>query len=176
MPHPNPGRPDPSEYPPYAAAYVDLVQGDDILRLLSGQAEDTVGLFQSIGAERAGAFRYAPDKWTASQVLGHVIDTERIFAYRALRVARNDGAPSPGFEQDDYVRFGPFDHCSLDSLVDEFRVVRAASLALYRNLQPEAWMRRGVANRFNVTVRGLAFLTAGHELHHAKILREKYLS
>jgi hypothetical protein len=176
MPDQNPGHPDPSEYPPYASIYVDLVQSDDILRLLFEQIEDTIALLRSIGVERAGAFRYASDKWTAKQILGHVIDTERIFGYRALRVARNDGAPSPGFEQDDYVRFGPFDHCSLDSLVDEFRVIRAASLALYRNLQPEAWMRRGVANNFDVTVRGLAFLTAGHELHHAKILREKYLS
>jgi uncharacterized damage-inducible protein DinB len=154
---------------------VDLVPGGDILQLLASQVEDTAALLQPIDEHRAGEMRYAPGKWTVKQVLGHVVDTERIFTYRALRTARGDATPMPGFEQDDYVRFGPFDHCSLADLLDEFRIVRAASIALYRNLTPESWMRKGVANQFPVTVRGLAYLTAGHELHHAKILRERYL-
>jgi hypothetical protein len=168
----NPGHPEASEYPPYAAVYVDLVPEGNILHLLASQVEDTVALLQPIDPERT----YAPGKWTVRQVAGHIIDTERVFAYRALRTARNDATPMAGFEQDDYVRFGPFDHCSLTDLLDEFRIVRAASIALYRNLTPESWMRKGVANQFPVTVRGLAYVTAGHELHHVKILREKYLA
>jgi uncharacterized damage-inducible protein DinB len=172
----NPGHPEPSEYPPYASIYVDLVPDGDILRLLATQVEDTVALLQPIEEHSAGELRYAPGKWTVKQVLGHVVDTERIFTYRALRTARGDATPMPGFEQDDYIRLGPFDHCSLADLLDEFRIVRAASITLYRKLTPESWMRRGVANQFPVTVRGLAYLTAGHELHHVKILRERYLA
>ena len=168
------GRPDASEYAAYAKAYVDLVAGDDVLHALRTLVDETVGLLQPLG-EGGSATAYAPGKWTVKQVLGHIIDTERVFAYRALCVARNDATPLPGFEQDDYVRFGPFEHCAFASLLDEFRVVRAGTVALFRDLQPEHWMRRGVANKFNVTVRGLAFCTAGHELHHRKILREKYL-
>jgi hypothetical protein len=172
----NPGRPDVSEYPPYASIYVDLVPDSDILGLLASQVEDTVALLQPIDEHRASDMRYAPGKWTVKQVLGHVVDTERVFTYRALRTARGDATPMPGFEQDDYVRLGPFEHCSLADLLDEYRIVRAASIALYSKLTPESWMRKGVANRFPVTVRGLAYLTAGHELHHLKILREKYLA
>jgi hypothetical protein len=168
------GRPDASEYAPYAKAYVDLVAGDDILHALRTQADETVALLQSID-EAGSSATYAPGKWTVKQVLGHINDTERIFAYRALCVARNDATPLPGFEQDDYVRFGPFDQCTFASLLDEFRVVRAGTIALFKALPPEAWKRRGVANKFDVTVRGLAFCTAGHERHHVKILREKYL-
>jgi len=168
------GRPESSEYAAYAKAYVDLVAGDDILHALRTQVDETVALLQPLG-EAGSAVAYAPGKWTVKQVLGHIIDTERVFAYRALCVARNDATPLPGFEQDDYVRFGPFDKCTFASLLDEFSVVRAGTIALFRDLQPADWMRRGVANKFDVTVRGLAFCTAGHELHHRKILREKYL-
>jgi hypothetical protein len=167
-------RPDASEYAPYAKAYVDLVAGDDILQALRTQLDETVALLIPIDEARSSA-AYAPGKWTLKQVLGHINDTERIFAYRALCVARNDAQPQPGFEQDDYVRFGPFDHCTFASLLDEFRAVRATSIALFKALPPEAWMRRGVANKFDVTVRGLAFCLAGHEQHHVKIIREKYL-
>jgi hypothetical protein len=155
-------------------AYVDLVPGADVMHALTSQIDDTCALLKTTDDRRAGQ-GYAPGKWTVKQVAGHIVDTERIFAYRALRVARNDATPLPGFEQDDYVRFGPFDDCRLADLLDEFRVVRAGTVALFRGLPPDAWMRRGVVNQFNVTVRGLAFQTAGHELHHAKILREKYL-
>lgn len=171
----NPGRPDASEYAPYVQGYVDLVPGPDVLHVLTSEVENTCALLKPLDEGRAGQ-AYAPGKWTIKQVAGHIIDTERIFAYRALRVARNDATPLPGFEQDDYVRFGPFDQCKLADLLDEFRMVRATTIALFRSLPPEVWMRRGVVNQFNVTVRGLAFQTAGHELHHAKILREKYLS
>ena len=170
-----PGRPESSEYPPYAAVYVDLVAGDQILRLLATQLEQSTALLKSVDDRRASEFAYAPGKWTIKQVLGHIIDTERIFSYRAHHVARNDPGVLPGFEQDDYVAAGGFNERSLKSLLDEFRAIRQSTIALFANLPQQAWMRQGNANKYNVTVRGIAFLAAGHELHHMKILREKYL-
>ncbi len=109
------------------------------------------------------------------QVIGHVADTERVFAYRAMRIARTDRTPLAGFEQDDYVANGPFAGCSLQSLLEEFQTVRRASLYLFRALDEEAWLRRGIANNHEVTVRALARITAGHELHHRQILKQRYL-
>jgi hypothetical protein len=125
-------------------------------------------------SERDGNFRYAPDKWTVKDVLGHLADSERIFAYRALRIARADQTPLPGFEQDDFVRSGGFNERTLASLLEEFASVRSASLALYRSLDKDAWLRCGTANNDQISVRALAFITAGHELHHEKILEERY--
>jgi hypothetical protein len=110
------------------------------------------------------------------EVLGHVSDSERVFAYRALRIARNDQTPMEGFEQDDYVKYGPFGQCSLAALIEEFKSVRQATLALFRSLEDAAWTRRGVANKNEVSVRALAYIIAGHELHHRRLLREKYFS
>ncbi len=170
-----PGRPDPSEYAAYASIYVDLVDGDDILRAFEVQLAETVALLQPVSDEAAQS-AYAPGKWTVKEVLGHIIDTERIFAYRALRIARGDTTELPGFEQDDYIRGANYNAVPLSVLLHEFRAVRQATLALYRNLPHEAWVRRGTVNGYSATVRGLAFTSAGHERHHVKILRERYLS
>jgi uncharacterized damage-inducible protein DinB len=167
------GRPEPSEHAPYYGRYISLVQGEDILNILDNQRRQTM-LLLSGRDEEDGNFRYAPGKWTAKEVLGHLCDTERIFAYRALRISRGDATPLPGFEQDDYVRNGPFANRCLGDLVEEFIAVRRASLSLLRNLDETAWMRRGVASQNEVTVRALAYMIAGHELHHRKILEEKY--
>lgn len=169
------GRPEPSEYAPYAKAYVDLVVGNDVMQVLASQLEETVALLKSLDERRRSEFAYAPGKWTVKQVLGHVIDSERIFAYRALRIARSDTTPLPGFEQEDYVNSANFNATALPVLLDEFRITRLGTIALFRSLPAEAWSRAGVANQFNSTVRGLAFQLAGHEQHHVKILREKYL-
>jgi hypothetical protein len=166
-----PGRPDPSEYASHAGAYVSLVPGEDVLHVLTSEIANTIALFQTLDP----SLSYAPGKWTVKQMLGHIIDTERIFSYRALRLARNDKTPLPGFEQDDYVANGPVEHRAYDELFDEFRIVRQSSLALYRTLTPDAWMRRGTVSERSVTVRGLIFTTAGHELYHAKLVRERYL-
>jgi uncharacterized protein YciI len=170
-----PGRPDPSEYSAEAAIYVDLVEGGDILRAFEEQLADALTLLQPLTAEAAQS-AYAPGKWTVKEVLGHVIDTERIFTYRALRVARGDATPLPGVETDDYMEPARFNTRPLGALLQEFRVVREATLALFRNLPADAWMRRGTVNNYSATVRGLAFTSAGHERHHVKILREKYLN
>jgi DinB superfamily len=168
-------RPQPGEYAPYYDGYISLVQGEDILSTLDQQRRQTM-LLLSGRDEEDGNFRYAPGKWCAKEVLGHVCDTERIFAYRALRIARGDHTPLAGFEQDDYVRNGPFGNRAVSDLVEEFIAVRRATLSLLRNLDEAAWMRRGVANQNEVTVRALAYIIAGHELHHRQILETKYFA
>ena len=148
-------------------------QGADILGTLDTQRRQTM-LLLSGRDERDGDFRYAPDKWSAKEVLGHVCDTERIFAYRALRIARGDQTPLAGFEQDDYVKNGPFAPAPLEEIIEDYIAVRRATLTLLRNLEEAAWTRRGVANKNEVSVRALAYIIAGHELHHRRILEEKY--
>jgi DinB superfamily len=166
-------RPPAGEYAPYYDRYISLVAGEDILNTLDQQRRQTM-LLLSGRDDEDGDFRYAADKWSAKEVLGHVCDTERVFAYRALRFARADATPLEGFEQDDYVRNGPFANSPLSDLVEDFIAVRRATLSLLRDLDEAAWMRRGIANKNEVTVRALAYTIAGHELHHRRILQEKY--
>lgn len=166
-------RPEPSEYTQYYDRYISLVGGSDILTALDAQRRQTM-LLLSGRDEADGDFRYAPDKWTAKEVLGHVCDCERIMAYRALRIARGDQTPIEGFEQDDYVKNSPAARMPIAELVEDYIAVRRATLTLFRNLDEAAWMRTGVANKNEVTVRALAYLIAGHELHHRQILEEKY--
>ena len=168
-------RPQPGEYAPYYSRYVSLVEGEDILSTLDQQRRQTMMLLSG-REEEDGNFRYAPEKWSAKEVLGHVCDTERIFAYRALRISRSDATPMEGFEQDDYVRNGPFAHRALSDLVEDLIAVRRATLSLLRNLDEAAWTRRGTASKNEVSVRGLAYIIAGHELHHRRILEEKYFA
>ena len=168
-------RPDETEYMPYFGKYVSLVAGDDILTALSDQISATAALLRGI-PESQGNFRYAAGKWSINELLGHMIDSERIFTYRALCFARNDKTPLPGYEQDDYIRNASFDACSLGDLAAEFESVRRATLFLFKHLDAEAWMRRGMANENEVSVRALAYIIAGHELHHLGILRDRYLS
>lgn len=168
-------RPEPGEYASYYEKYIELYPGNDVVSALEAQRLQTMQLFAG-RSERDGNFRYAPDKWTVKDVLGHITDSERIFTYRALRIARGDKTPIEGFEQDDYVRDGGFKERTLASLVEEFAQVRGASLAMFRSFGNDAWLRRGTANKNEVSVRALAFITAGHELHHRKILDERYFS
>jgi hypothetical protein len=168
-------RPEPGEFAPYYEKYIALVPGKDAVSALESQRVQTMQLFAGRG-ERDGNFRYAADKWTVKEVVGHLTDSERIFTYRALRIARGDQTPMAGFEQDDYVRGGGFNERPLASLVEEFAQVRSATLALFRSMGKEAWLRRGTANKNEVSARALAFITAGHELHHRQILEERYFS
>ncbi len=167
-------RPEADEYAPYYGQYISLVGERDILAALQEQAGETCAMLNGV-SDAKSEYRYAPDKWSVKEVLGHITDTERIFAYRALRISRNDRTPIEGFEQDDYVRFGPFRHCQLKELVEEFSLVRTTTLALFRSLENDAWMRRGIANKLEISVRAIAYVIAGHELHHRNILREQYL-
>ena len=166
-------RPEPGEYAPYYDRYISLIAGTDILGTLDAQRRQMM-LLLSGRDESDGDFRYAPDKWNAKEVLGHVCDTERIFAYRALRIARGDRTPIEGFEQDDYVKNGPFVNAPIAEIVEDYIAVRRATLTLLRNLDEAAWTRCGVANKNAVSVRALAYTIAGHEVHHRRILEGKY--
>lgn len=168
-------RPQSGEYDPYYHRYISLVPGDDILTALDDQRRQTVTLLCGKD-DRDGDFRYAPGKWSAKEVLGHLCDSERVFAYRALRISRGDLTPMEGFEQDDYVRNGPFAQRTLSDQIEDYIAIRRATLSLLRNLDEAAWARRGVANKNEVTVRALAYIIAGHELHHRRILEEKYFA
>jgi hypothetical protein len=168
-------RPEPGEYAPYYDRYISLIAGTDILGTLDAQRRQMM-LLLSGRDESDGDFRYAPGKWNAKEVLGHVCDTERIFAYRALRIARGDQTPLAGFEQDDYVKHGPFARAPLAEIVEDYIAVRRATLTLFRNLDEGAWGLRGVASKNEVSVRALAYMIAGHEVHHRTILEEKYFS
>ncbi len=168
-------RPQPGEYPAYAEAYVSLAKGENILDILEQGRRDMM-LLLSGKDEKDGERRYAPGKWTVRQVLGHINDTERIFAYRALRISRGDGTPLAGFEENDYVREGPFERCTMADLIEDFIAVRRSSISLFRNLDGAAWIRQGTANNHPTTVRALAYLVAGHELHHRRILEQKYFA
>lgn len=166
-------RPEPGEFAPYYERYISLVAGTDILGTLDAQRRQTL-LLLSGRDDRDGEYRYAPGKWSAKEVLGHVCDTERVFAYRALRIARGDQTPLAGFEQDDYVKNSPFAKAPMEEIIEDYIAVRRASITLFRNLDEAAWVRRGVANKNEVSVRALAYIIAGHELHHRRILEEKY--
>lgn len=166
-------RPDESELElPYRTSLRQVPRGD-VLTILAEQMIDTAGLLSVIDDARA-RHRYAPRKWSVKEVVGHVIDTERIMSYRALAFARGEAAPLPGYEQDDYVLAGRFDERTIESLVAELESVRAATLALFGGLDPEALTRVGVASGARFTVRALAFLICGHEIHHKQLLRERY--
>jgi hypothetical protein len=167
-------RPQPGEYAPYCEGYISLVPGNDVLAALDDQRRQTLLLLCG-RPEADGDLRYAPDKWSLKEVVGHINECERIMSYRALRIARGDQTPIEGFEQDDYVRNAPFARRPLADLIEDYIAVRRATLSLFRNLDEADWSRRGVANKNEVTVRAMAYIIAGHELHHRKILEEKYL-
>jgi hypothetical protein len=169
------GRPEADEYAPFYGRYIDLVAGTDVVGTLESQRRQML-LLLSGREESEGDFRYAPDKWSVKEVVGHVCDSERIFAYRALRISRGDRTPIEGFEQDDYVRNGPFGNRPFAEVVEDYIAVRRATVTLLRNLDEGAWMRRGIANKNEVSVRAVAYLLAGHELHHRRILEEKYFA
>lgn len=167
-------RPAETEFAPYYAGYVGRVPDGDIVETLRSQLEATVALARSL-AEATGAHRYAPEKWSIREVLGHMADTERIMAYRALRVARGDMTPLPGFDENLYVRNARFDERTLASLADELALVRQATIGLIAQLDDEELSRTGTANGAPITARALAWIIAGHERHHLAILRERYL-
>jgi hypothetical protein len=167
-------RPDSGEYTPYYDRYISLVPANDVLAALEDQRRQMLLLLCG-RTEADGDLRYAPEKWSLKEVLGHISDTERIMSYRALRISRGDATPIEGYEQDDYVRNGPFAGRPLADLIEDYIAVRRATVSLFRNLDEPAWSRRGVANKNEVTVRALAYIIAGHELHHRRVLEEKYL-
>jgi len=168
------GRPGLGEFADYAQADIDAVPGDDaVLALVSGAAT-VLALLAPLDEATVSGRSYAPGKWTLKEVLGHLADDERIFAYRALCVARGDPRELPGFDENAYIASAGFEQRAWSDLVAEYRSVREATLTLLGGLPPEAWLRRGTVNGYRASARGLAFHIAGHELHHLRVLRERY--
>jgi hypothetical protein len=167
-------RPSADEYLPYYGKYIALVPENEALPALERQRDVMLPFLRGL-TEEQGALRYAPGKWSIKQMLGHVADGERVFAYRALRFGRGDETALPGFEENDYAANAGSDRLPLTALVDQLEGVRAGTLHLFRTLPDEGWTRRGLANASPVTVRALAFIIAGHGYHHMAMIRERYL-
>jgi uncharacterized damage-inducible protein DinB len=167
------GKPDSSEYSQFNAGYVANVTEDDVLAALEKQTAETTALFARVDEEK-GAYRYAPEKWSVKQVVGHLTDGEHIFAYRALAIARGDKASLPGFDENEYMREANFDRRSMRSIAEAHAAARAATLAMFRGFSDEVWQRVGTANDSPLSVRALVYIMLGHERHHLKVLRERY--
>jgi hypothetical protein len=168
-------RPQTDEHSPYYSKYIDRVPDGDLVSLLREQLMETVALLRDVSPAQA-EYAYAPGKWSIKEVVGHMIDTERVMSYRALRIARNDKTDLPGFDENVFVANANFGSRTLGDLLEEFQVVRAATIHLAKHLDAEAAMRRGSANGHVVTPRALLYIIAGHERHHGALLRERYLS
>lgn len=168
------GRPERAEAASYYFRYIDLVREDDPVAALAHQMEDALALFSGISGEHS-LRRYAPGKWSVRELLGHINDTERVFAYRALWFARGLETALPSFDQDAAVRGATADDVAWAALIDEFRHVRSATIDLFQNLPEDAWSRGGIASEKYVTVRALAFLICGHAIHHGRLVQERYL-
>jgi hypothetical protein len=166
-------RPHTSEYAPFYHGYISAVPEGDVVALLREGGREVVEAVAGLSEHRAG-FRYAEGKWSVREVVGHLIDAERIFGYRALRIGRGDATPLPGFEENDYVRAAHSDERTIGSLAQEFSAVRESTVLLFQSLPADAWVRRGISNGKEISVRALAYIAAGHARHHLKILRERY--
>jgi len=167
-------RPDRTEAAEYYFTYIDQVGDGDICALLEAQLAETTALLRGISDERS-LHRYAADKWSIRETMGHVNDTERLFVFRAMWFARGFESPLPSFDQGIAVANARSDDRSWSSHVEEFRAVRGATLAFFNNVPAAAWTRRGVASGNSFSVRGLAYIVAGHVAHHTRIVRERYL-
>lgn len=167
-------RPEISEYASYYGKYIQLVPEGDILGAMQAQLDQTLRLLRSI-PEDAGGKRYAPDKWSIKEVVGHMNDAERVFAQRALFFARKCTSPLPSYEQEEWTAAASFDMASLKDLTTEFELVRRSNILFFQGLDEEAWTRRGIASGCEFTVRSLAYIMLGHERHHLEILRSRYL-
>ena len=169
------GRPAPSEYAPYHETYISKVSADDILSFLQQQLDSTIALMKSID-DSTGNYRYEAGKWSVKEVLGHIIDTERVFAYRALVFARADSTPLPGFDQDTWATHANYANLPVRDIAAEFENVRRSTIFLFRHLDPEAWHRQGTANNKEITTRAVAYIIGGHTQHHLEILNARYLN
>ncbi|HEX3748179.1 MAG TPA: DinB family protein [Bryobacteraceae bacterium] len=168
------GRPQEGDAAPYYFPYIDQVPGDDVLAAIESQLDEVLAVFAGI-SEDVSLCRYAPDKWSIRQMLNHVTDTERAFAFRALWFARGFPTPMPGYDQNIAVAGAQADNVAWSAHVEEFRQVRLSTVSLFRNMPAEGWTRGGIASDKHVTVRALAFIIAGHVTHHVAILRNRYL-
>jgi hypothetical protein len=168
------GRPARDEAVDYYSPYIALVPDGDIRQLLDDQRQETLSFLGTIQEARA-THRYAPEKWSVSEILGHVNDCERLYTMRAFWFARGMELPLPSFQSDMAVKTAKAEYRPWSTHVHEFASIRASTMDLFRHLPPEAWLRRGIASDYPFTVRALAYISAGHVIHHMRVLRERYL-
>ncbi|MGE8203061.1 DinB family protein [Heyndrickxia sp. NPDC080065] len=166
-------RPESGEYFPYYSTYINLVPDEDILQILNDQMNKTITLLEDISDTQAH-FKYAPGKWSVKEVLGHIADTERIMGYRLLCISRGETISLPGYDDKAYVERAKFERQSIQALLENLKIVRQSTIHLLKSLDEDAWLQRGTANDSEVTVRALAYIIAGHELHHLQIIKERY--
>ena len=167
-------KPSNEEFPSYFDKYIDLVPEGSLEDTLIKQLKDTTAFLSNISETQAN-YRYATGKWTIKEVIGHITDTERIMSYRLLRIARGDQSPLAGYDDESYVKEAAFHSCSLPDLLKDFSAVRQSTVSLVRSLPEDVWSRKGITNNSEISVRALAYIIAGHELHHVKIIKDKYV-
>lgn len=168
-------RPEKNEYAEFYETYVSLVPESDVIACLENQTEEIVAAFKDANDEK-GLYAYGADKWTIKEVIGHLIDGERVFAYRALRFSRADSTPLPGFDQEPYIENGNANAVSIKNLIEELVLLRKANVLMFKNLTAEGWGRVGNACEADMSVRAVAFILVGHIRHHLRILQERYLA
>ncbi len=166
-------KPNPSEYAPFYAGYIAKIPAERLLEILERQSQDLRDLAATASPDQQ-LHRYAPGKWSVREVFGHLIDGERVFGYRAFRIGRGDDTPLPGFDENEYVEASSYHHQDLAALAEEFALVRAGNLAVFNSLSDDDWRHAGTANGQRISVRALAFIMAGHVVHHVGILGERY--
>jgi hypothetical protein len=167
-------RPLPGEYAEYYHKYINQVTGENIVDILTSQLNEVEIFLESISEEKS-FYKYAEGKWSIKEVLGHIIDCERIFAYRMLRFSRNDSENAlPGFEENSYIKNSNYSNMKFASLIEEFIFLRKSTLLMIKGFSGDVWTRRGIASNNNVTVRAIAYIIAGHAQHHISVIKERY--
>ena len=174
MKYQNIEKPKPDEYAPYFQNYIDSASEENIVKSLEDQLCESVSYFDNLN-ESEFDYRYAPGKWSIKEVIVHVLDTERIFNYRALRFSRKDTTPLPGFEQDEYIKNTDWKYYPIKSIIEEYELVRKHSIVLFNNMTEEMLNQSGMANGMSLSVRAIPFIIAGHERHHLNVIKSKYL-
>ena len=166
-----------TEYPDgiYFSRYIESVDNENVIETLKANLDFTENLYKSLNLDQLG-FRYDTGKWNLKEILGHITDTERIFGYRALAIARGEQKSLPGFDENEYMDMANFDSQSIETLMEQYRLVRLASIALFESFSDDVLSRMGKANDFRVSARGMIYMIAGHEIHHLKIIKERYLA
>ena len=167
-------KPNPGDYAPYYDQYISLLPDEDIISILEDQKKTSEEFLKTLSEEQ-GNISYAEGKWTIREVIGHIIDVERVMAYRALCFSRGEKQEQPGFEQEDYITNGNYNHRALNDLISEFVAVRKSNLFMFKSFSDEMLKQSGIASDNKVTVLALIYIIAGHEKHHVKIIKEKYL-
>ena len=168
-------RPKAGEYLPYYEKYIARVADGDLIELLARHADETIAMLRNQSPDVAD-YAYEEGKWTVKEVMGHVCDAERIFAYRLLCIGRGEQASLPGFDENAYAPAGRFGDRTMESLLEEFAAVRQATIALIAGMPDEGWARSGIANNAGISARAIAYILAGHELHHREVLLTRYLT